>query len=70
VLILHDESDIVSAYLDHQQLTLHEFTKQPKQAQIVSSKSLDRHSYTPPVDYPWRTYGKKINGLPVLLPDH
>lgn len=69
VLILHDESDIVSAYLDHQQLTLHEFTKQPKQAQIVSSKSLGHHSYTPPVDHPWRTYGKKINGLPVLIPD-
>lgn len=70
VLILHDESDLVSAYLDHQQLTLHVFAKQPKQALIVSSKSLDCHSYTPPVDHPWRTYGKKINGLPVLVSDH
>ena len=68
-LILQDESGTVSAFLNHQQLTLLVFKKQPKRAQIVSAKSLDHHSYTPPVNHPWRTYGKKLNGLPALLPD-
>jgi hypothetical protein len=69
VLILHDEFGKVSAFLNKDPLTLQAFKKQPKQAQMVSSKSLEQHSYTPPVNHPWRTYGKKLNGLPVLIND-
>lgn len=69
VLVLQDASDVVSAYLNHQLLTLKVFLKQPKQAQIVYSKSLDYHAYSPPVNHPWRSYGKKLNGSPVLISD-
>jgi transposase len=69
VLVLQDASGVVSAYLNYQLLTLKVFHKQPKQAQIVYSKSLDHHAYSPPVNHPWRSYGKKLNGSPVLIAD-
>jgi hypothetical protein len=30
---------------------------------------LDHHAYSPPVNHPWRSYGKKLNGSPVLIAD-
>ena len=69
VLITVNESGTVSAYLNGQLLSLKVFHRQPKQAQIASTKSLDRDVYIPPVNHPWRTYGKKINGSPVLSVD-
>lgn len=69
VLVLEDASGAVSAYLNHQLLTLKIFHKQPKQAQIVSSKSPVLQTYIPSINHPWRTYGKKLNGSPILLAD-
>lgn len=69
VLVLLDESGAVSAYLNQQRLTLKTICKQPKQAQIVSSKSLDHRVFIPPVNHPWRSYGKKLNGSPILVTD-
>lgn len=69
VLVTQDESGAVSAYLNHQKLTLKIIHKQPKQIQVVSSKSLDHPVYVPPVNHPWRTYGRKINGDPILIDD-
>ena len=65
VLVVQNQSDVVSAYLNHQLLSLHVFRKQPKQAQIVSAKSLNPRSYSPPLNHPWRTYGKKLDGTPI-----
>lgn len=69
VLITLDENYSVSAYLNLQPLMLNPFQKLPKNALLVSSKSLERSAFIPPVNHPWRTYGKKLNGFPVLLPD-
>jgi transposase len=69
VLVLQDHSGAVSAYLNRQPLSLRVFIRQPKQASIVSPKSLDTLPFTPPVNHPWRTYGKKINGPPILVSD-
>ena len=68
-LVVQDQSGSISAYLNQQFLTLTTFHQQPKQAQVVSAKSLDYHPYTPPMNHPWRTYGKKLNGKPVPLLD-
>ena len=65
-LVLQDASGSVSVYLNHQLLTLKLLPQQPKQSKIVSSKSLDHHVYVPPANHPWRTYGKKLYGSPVL----
>ncbi len=67
VLIVQDQEGSVSAYLNHEQLTLKTFHKQAKPPRVTYSKSLDPQIYTPPVDHPWRTYGKKLNGKPVLV---
>ncbi len=67
VLITEDENGVVSAYLNGDPLELVLIQKQPKISKVVSSKSFDHHSYTPPVHHPWRTYGKKINGQPISV---
>ena len=70
VLTVEDEHGQLSAFLNQQQLKLTVSHPQPhKQPRIVSTKSFSPHSYTPPFDHPWRTYGKKLNGKPVLIPD-
>jgi len=37
-----------------------------KQDAVVSSKSESPNLLPPAYDHPWRTYGKKMNGKPVL----
>lgn len=69
VLVVQDQTGLVSAYLNHQKLTLQLFHKQAKPPRIAYSKSLNPHIYTPPVNHPWHTYGKKINGKPILVND-
>jgi len=69
VLTLEDEHGKLSAFLNHQQLSLRVLQVQPsQQPRVVSTKSFENHSYTPPIDHPWRTYGKKINGFPIRTP--
>ena len=53
----------VSFFLNRQPLQVELFHRQPKQAQIVDSKSV-HHSCksTPAPDHPWRSYGRKLNG--------
>jgi hypothetical protein len=67
VLILQDETGAVSAFLNHQSLSLKVFHKQPKPLRIASTKSFDRQPYIPTVNHPWRSYGKKLDGSPILI---
>lgn len=70
VLTVEDEQGQLSVFLNHQQLELTFSSPQPnKQPRVVSTKSFSDRAYTPPVDHPWRTYGKKINGKPLLVTD-
>lgn len=44
------------------------FHKSPRQADVVDSKSLDRHIKTPTspaANHPWRRYGYHLNGKPI-----
>lgn len=44
------------------------FNRQQRQAEVVSSKSLDRKlrkPTRPAADHPWRTYGQRMNGEPI-----
>ena len=53
--------------LNKQPLEVKIYKQQPKQAEVVSSKTMEQVPvHKPAVDHPWRTYGKKINGDPVL----
>lgn len=70
VLTAEDENGQLSVFLNHQQLKLIVSHSHPtKQPNVVSTKSFSHHSYSPPVDHPWRTYGKKLNGKPIPIPD-
>jgi transposase len=69
VLVTLDADDNVAFFLNSQPLLVDIFHKQPPQAQIASSKSLDYRPYAPPVNHPWRSYGKQINGKPIPIPD-
>jgi len=66
VLITCDASGSVSAWFHGNPLILEEGEKRARQAAIVSSKSEHIIPLPPAYDHPWRTYGKKINGQPVL----
>ena len=66
VLVTCDASGSVSAWFDGHLLTLEEVEKRSRQTAIVSSKSEQTNPLPPAYDHPWRTYGKKINGKPVL----
>jgi transposase len=44
------------------------YQKSPRQAEVVDTKSLDRHIKTPkspPANHPWRHYGSHLNGKPI-----
>ena len=69
MLVTLDADHNVSFFLDSRPLMVDIFHKQPPQAQVVSSKSFGHRPFSPPVDHPWRSYGKKINGLPVSVQD-
>jgi transposase len=66
VLITCDASGSVSAWFGGKQLNLELLQERPGQTQITSSKSSQAKPLPPAYDHPWRTYGKKINGKPVL----
>ena len=66
VLITSDASGSISAWFHGSLLTLKEIEKRPKQGAVVSTKSNKSEPLPPAYDHPWRTYGKKINGKPVL----
>ena len=66
VLITCEASGSISAWCESNLLTLQEIDKSPKQTAVVSSKSAKAKPLPPAYDHPWRTYGKKINGKPIL----
>jgi transposase len=66
VLITCDPAGLISAWFDGNLLTLQEIEQKPKQGVVVSTKSAKAKPLPPAYDHPWRTYGKKINGKPVL----
>jgi len=66
VLMTVDSEGLVSAWFHGNNLDLNLIEKQPKQAAVVSSKSPDKHALPPAYNHPWRTYGKKLNGQPIL----
>ena len=66
VLITADHTGVVSAWFHGSLLTLKEMEKRPRQGAVVSTKSVHVNPIPPPYNHPWRTYGKKINGKPIL----
>ncbi len=68
VIIAQNAAGQITAYLNRKPLDLRIFHRQPKQASVLPAKYLNK-PYIPPADHPWRSYGNKLNGMPVLTPD-
>jgi transposase len=66
VLITQDSDGEITAWLDGNALELEEIEKRPKQSQITASAAPNAKPEPPAYNHPWRTYGKKLNGKPVL----
>lgn len=65
VLVTKNEIGLVSAYLNGDPLEIALIQTRPKMAKVVSTKSMEYDAYIPPVNHPWRSYGKKLNGKPI-----
>jgi hypothetical protein len=70
VLMIEEQSAAISAYLNNTLLNLQIVHEQPKQPRVVSTKSHKSKAHSPASNHPWLTYGKKLNGFPILVPDH
>jgi len=68
VIVAQNADGQIAVYLNRKPLELRIFHRQPKQASVLPAKHLEK-TYIPPADHPWRSYGNKINGTPVLAPD-
>lgn len=66
ILVTCDSLQHISAWYRGNKLDLELLGKRPKQGAIVSTKSSKKHPLPPVYNHPWRTYGKKLNGKPVL----
>jgi len=64
VLVTVNAEGDVSAWLDGVRLELKPVDQSAKPAPVVDLKQADRTPLSPPVDHPWRTYEKKLNGKP------
>ncbi|RPI87489.1 MAG: ISNCY family transposase [Chloroflexi bacterium] len=67
VTVCENEKGDIRILYNHQALEYTIFHKAERQAEVVSSKDVNRAvqpGYTPPASHPWRRYGKRVNGQP------
>lgn len=69
VTVCEKEDGKIIVLLNQTPLIFKPFMRQPKRNVIASSKDIDRQSFKPAKDHPWRTYGRRINGKPIQSPD-
>jgi transposase len=69
VTVCVNENRKIVVLLDQTQLKFKRHIRQPKRNALVSSKDIEQKSCKPASNHPWRSYGKKINGQPIPVPD-
>ncbi|MFA5433627.1 MAG: ISNCY family transposase [Candidatus Paceibacterota bacterium] len=67
VLVTVNDEGLVSAWLDGVRLELKQVDQYARPAPVVDLKHVARMPVSPPVNHPWRTYGKKLNGKPTAV---
>ena len=68
VTVCERENDRIEILYKGHPLDYTIFQKQHRQAEVVSSKSINnklKKSHKPAKDHPWRSYGHRINGKPI-----
>lgn len=56
----------ITVLLNQEPLNFKRFVRQPKRNEPITGKDLE---WKPAADHPWRTYGNKLNGRPVSVPN-
>jgi len=69
VAVCMNENGEITVLLNQMQLDFKRFIRQPKRFQLAMGKHVERKSYKPASDHPWRNYGYKINGKSVSVPN-
>jgi len=69
VTVCENEKGRLFVLLGKTPLDFKRFYKQPKRHAVASFKEIDRLSYEPAKDHPWRNYGHRINGKPIHVPE-
>jgi hypothetical protein len=69
VTVCENENGKITVLLNQMQLNFKRFIRQPKRYELAMGKHVERQSYKPASDHPWRNYGYKINGKPVSVPN-
>ena len=67
VLVTVNDEGLVSAWLDGVRLELKQVDQHARPAPVFDLKHAARTPLSPPVNHPWRTYGKKLNGKPTAV---
>ena len=69
VTVLENEHGKIKVLLNQTPLEFKRFIRQPKRNAVATGKDIEHLSSKPALDHPWRSYGKKINGKPIQVPN-
>jgi len=69
VTVLENEHGKIKVHLNQTPLEFKKFVRQPKRNAVATAKDIEHRSSRPAPDHPWRSYGKKINGKPIHVPN-
>ena len=69
VTVLENEHGKIKVLLNQIPLEFKRFIRQPRRNAVATGKDIELRYSKPAPDHPWRSYGKKINGKPVHVPN-
>jgi len=69
VTVLENEHGKIKVILNQTPLEFKRFIRQPRRNAVATGKDIEHPSSKPAPDHPWRSYGKKINGKPIRVPN-
>jgi hypothetical protein len=68
VTVCENAQGVVTLLYQNQPLAYTLYHTPVRQAQVVDTKTLDRHLPPPAPDHPWRQYGRRLSGRPIQEP--
>ncbi len=68
VTVCVGEKGKLTVLLNQTPLNFIRYIRQPKRNYLATSKDIERKSFKPAPDHPWRRYGYKVNENPVQIP--
>ena len=69
VTVLENDQGKIKVLLEQTPLEFKRFIRQPRRNAVATGKDIELSNNKPAPDHPWRSYGKKINGKHIHLPN-